>query len=159
MEIMTWYPDLSPCDYFGDELSGSVRAIGWLSRQHPYPRGEVSAEVFERLCQLLQNPWDPAVATAGMHLCEFCRFTGGTGVAQYQGYRISGVSASSLFIPGEGIIYVAPTAIAHYIDAHEYCPADEFCRAVMSCPEMRSMAYLKAILGNGGRGLLAKARI
>ena len=43
--------------------------------------------------------------------------------------------ANNLFVPGEGLIYVAPSMIAHYIDAHAYDPPAVFWEAVMKCPE------------------------
>ena len=57
--------------------------------------------------------------------------------------------AANLFIPGEGFIYVAPSMIAHYVAAHHYEPPVEFWDAVMNCPEMRSDAYMQALLANG----------
>lgn len=57
-----------------------------------------------------------------------------------------------------GCIYIAPSTVIHYIDAHHYCPPDEFQKAVVNCPEMRSMNYLKAILANGPKELVAFAK-
>jgi len=59
----------------------------------------------------------------------------------------------NLFVPGRGCVYVAPELILHYIVAHEYFPPKVFQAAVLSCPKMRSIAYFKAILKNGPRGL------
>ena len=56
---------------------------------------------------------------------------------------------SNLFVPGRDCIFVAPSMIVHYIDAHRYEPPEEFWRAVLDCPEMRSDAYKKALLANG----------
>jgi hypothetical protein len=151
---MTWYADLSPCDYFGAQFAGHLKAVGWLARGQAFMTGEVSESIFEKLCQLLQQPWCP-VFNPGVHYCELCRFTGGSGVGQFRSYRVSGVSGSSLFVPGNGFLYVAPVAIAHYIDAHCYRPPEEFCAAVVSCPEMRSVGYLKLVLANGGCGFTA----
>lgn len=57
--------------------------------------------------------------------------------------------ANNLFVPGEGVIYVAPSMIAHYIDAHAYEPPAVFWEAVMKCPEMWSDAYGQALILNG----------
>lgn len=61
----------------------------------------------------------------------------------------------NLFIPGDGVLYVAPSLILHYMDAHGYGPPKEFQASVMSCPPMRSMDYLKAVLKNGPKGFMA----
>ena len=52
---------------------------------------------------------------------------------------------SKLWLPDDGIVYVAPSLILHYIDAHGYSPPVEFREAVIACPPMRSIDYLKAI--------------
>ena len=150
---MAWYEDLSPCDYFGEEYAADLRAVGWLSREHPYPTGDVAREFFEALCELLRRPWNP-ITFMGYHECEFCRFTGGasTEVVREDGsqLRIPAQSLMNLFVPGQGVIYVSPESIVHYIDAHRYRPPDEFMEAVMRCPRMSSAAYFGAIRANGG---------
>jgi hypothetical protein len=47
------------------------------------------------------------------------------------------------------LFYVAPSLVLHYVDAHEYLPPESFQRAVMACPPMRSMEYLRAISRHG----------
>lgn len=153
---MAWYADLAECDYFAFSDHTSLLAVGWLQRGKPYTAGDVERHVFEKLCELTQDPWSP-VTFPGIHLCDLCRFSGDSEAT----YRKSdgrgtcrvGASAGamSLFVPGEGVIYVCPTNITHYIDAHGYAPPAVFCDAVLNCPPMRSMQYLKAILDNGGR--------
>jgi hypothetical protein len=63
---------------------------------------------------------------------------------------------NNLFIPGDGLLYVAPSTIIHYIDSHDYLPPIEFIDAVLRCPRMRSMEYLKAIRKNAFPGLLKR---
>lgn len=139
---------------------GIVRRVGFLRRGEPFDTGEVEEAVFERLCELTQNPWQPW-GCCGVHHCDLCRFTGNSigtymrtvnNVPRQPGYRISAASSTvDLWIPGDGFLYVCPTNITHYIDAHRYCPPPDFCEAALRCPKMRSMEYLKAILVNGGR--------
>lgn len=148
---MTWYEDLAPCNYFSADTQ-RFRAVGWLERGKPFACGDVSEAFFEKLCQLLQNPWNPAYP-GGTHRCDLCQFTGNGG-GHWRGYEISARSGASLFVPASGFLYVSPSNINHYIDAHNYRPPDEFCMAVLSCPPMRSVPYLKALLENGGRGLV-----
>ena len=62
------------------------------------------------------------------------------------------LGTSNLYVPFEGGIFVSPSLIAHYIDAHDYTPPEVFQAAVLECPPMRSMAYLKAILKEGPPG-------
>ena len=140
---MAYCADLTPCDYFTPEHDGRLIAVGWLAHGHDYSRGDVSTDVVARIHQLLVNPWAPAVCM-GAHDCEFCRFSAGP-----RQFTLDNTTAplgvSNLFVPATDRLYVAPSLILHYIDAHEYSPPTEFCDAVMSCPEMRSIDYLKQI--------------
>lgn len=61
-----------------------------------------------------------------------------------------------LFVPFGPAIYVSPRSIAHYIDAHGYGPPAEFQKAVMECPEMRSLAYMQALLATPVRQWIQK---
>ena len=135
--------ELAECKMFGVEDASKLRAVGWLERGHDYSCGDVSSEFMRTLMELLLNPWQP-VLTAGVHRCTFCRFTGGPGTVRFGSIEIT-VGSSSLFVPGPDVVYVAPSLIAHYVDAHQYTPPEEFQEAVLNCPAMRSVAYLKAI--------------
>jgi len=108
-----------------------VRAIGWLSHEHSFSTGLVSLEFLHALRRHTCAPWQPIIA-AGAHRCEFCpprsdgRFVGGS---------------SNVWIPAEGVVYVAPVLVLHYIEAHGYCPPESFIRAVLDCPEQGTTAY------------------
>ena len=138
---MAYIPDLSPCEYFGAAHSSGLVAVGWLEKGHEFTKADVDAEFTAKLVEIAKDPWQP-VHFAGPHACEFCRIS-----------KIGGVA--NLFVPAEGFLYVAPSLIVHYVDAHEYAPPAAFQRAVVACPRMRSMEYLKAILKNGPKGLIA----
>jgi hypothetical protein len=138
---MAWFEDLTPCDYFGPHLAPSLRAVGWLQRDRPYPTGEVDPEVFAKPAGLARDPWQPFVAV-GPHPCDLCL------------YESEASCSANLFIPGDGVLYVCPVLVTHYMNAHGYAPPTAFCRAVLGCPGMRSMAYLKAVLSSGGRPLV-----
>ena len=159
---MTWYADLGPLDYFRDHGDPSLRAVGWLGAGHPFPQGEVSPEAFQRLCELLVDPWEPA-EFRGFHTCEFCPpHRIGVPFAEFirmpvekrkrvsslpqipVGSQIVKMGVSNLFVPGEECVYVAPSLIAHYIREHRYSPPPQFVEAVMRCPEPHSEEYLAA---------------
>lgn len=148
---MSHYEDLSFWSLAGEPVE-ALRAVGWIEQGHPFTRGEVSEKFFGELVQLLIQPWQPAVA-AGLHRCSLCRFTGGPGTVDYNGTSVS-MGTANLFVPGDGRIYVAPSLVAHYIDAHGYCPPQEFVGAVSQCPPMRSMQYLRQIKTIGGKDLI-----
>ena len=145
---MSHVPDL---EAWGDPR---LLAVGWLEPGHPYAKGEVSEAVFEKLVDLLVDPWQP-FAAMGFHLCGLCRFSGGPGSLEYQGRRVD-LGARNLFLPGEGVVYVAPSLILHYIDSHDYAPPEVFQAAALACPGSRGMAYLKALRANGPPDLAAR---
>ncbi|MEX2560104.1 MAG: hypothetical protein WD403_09320 [Pirellulales bacterium] len=125
----------------------------------PYARGAVGRVFVERLVELLADPWQPSIAV-GTHHCGFCRLTGGPVLFRLEG-QLAGaeivMGTSNLFVPAEGFLYVAPSLILHYMDAHDYSPPVDFQRAVMACPAMRSMEYLKAVIKNRPQGFAAAA--
>lgn len=130
---MAWYPDL------GTETmitSGAhVRAIGWLSREHPYPTGDVPKDVFRRIrvfCRMagtetLNLGWG---IYCGLHCCEFC------------GTFYTGANAGA---PVDGVLYVFPEMLAHYIQVHGYAPPDEFIDAIMKSPIPGTQDYGDAV--------------
>jgi hypothetical protein len=149
---LTHYADLSPCDCRSLNLHGKLLAVGWLDTDFPYPQGEVGEQFVAKLVELLTDPWQPAVAM-GRHQCPFCRFSGGPITFQFRNTSVS-MGVNNLFVPASEVVYVAPSLILHYIDSHGYMPPEQFRRAVMECPPMRSMPYLKALLTSGGRELV-----
>jgi hypothetical protein len=134
-----WFEDLSPCIYF--PLDVKLAAVGWLERGKPFATGEVDRAVYDALIEMRKNPWQPLVCL-GLHECGLCRFGG------------EARGCANLIVPANGIMYVAPELVVHYMNAHGYAPPGEFCRAVLSCPPMRSMEYLKAVHACGGARLL-----
>jgi len=152
---MTYSADLTPCNYpfFRGEASEKLLSVGWLYPSHDYSRGPLDQAFVAKLFDLLRHPWQPA-AFGGGHDCEFCRYSWG-----HHSFRLAGqndsasIGINNLFVPGDNCLFVAPSLIIHYIDAHEYCPPRAFQQAVLACPDMESMEYLRAILANGPQGI------
>jgi len=140
---MTYYPDLSACDLF-PSCPAPLVAVGWLENGRPVPTGEVSEQVFERLLELFREPWGPGAA--GWHDCDLCVYRYGP---SKMGTNPNAVGFKNVFVPGDAKIYLAPELILHYIDQHGYAPPSEFQQAVLDCPTMRSIEYLRAIIELG----------
>jgi len=138
---MTHFQDHTPWNYIGPIAGDPVRAIGWLSNEHPYETGSVSEEFYRHLKVLFEKPWQPMVFM-GYHECDLCQFDGMKG-------------CNNLFIPASGFLFVAPELILHYITAHHYRPPQEFQDAVVKCSSTRSMEYKRQFLQNGGSILVA----
>jgi hypothetical protein len=102
-----------------------------LHPDHPFVEGQVSAAFLERLKKFVSQAGDSADALGfgaygGFHTCEFCQSA--HGVANFG-------------VPSEDRLYVAPELIVHYIEEHDYCPPEEFIKAVMNSPLPESEEY------------------
>jgi hypothetical protein len=118
---MTHYADLEHHGYF---MPGTfLRAIGWLSAEHDFPTGDMPPGLVARLtlfCSLGGGQREIGWASEwGTHTCELCR--------AHQG-------AGEIAVPASGILYVAPSMISHYVEAHRYAPPGEFVAACMASP-------------------------
>ena len=122
------YPDLAVCDYFG---AGGDRllAVGWLEPGHQFESGEVPPELSHQLRRRLKNRWAPVVL-AGGQCCGFCP-------------EQTSFSVANIFVPGDGVVYVCPEGILHYISVHQYRPPTEFMAAVESAPLPISIEYFE----------------
>lgn len=119
---MSYFPDMGRRTLvaWGDH----VRAIGWLHSDHPYTKGEVSAEFLARLKEFAARSGTSAEALyfamyCGFHTCEFCGRARGIG---------------NFGVPSGDLLFVAPEMIVHYAEHHGYRPLDEFVHAVMRSP-------------------------
>jgi hypothetical protein len=126
---MTYYQDLGTETMIA--AGSHVRAVGWLEPNHPLSRGDTPREFRDRLAELSRNWSESSRAcgwpvTAGPHLCGFC--------GEVRGY-------GEFAVPGEEVIYVAPTLISHYVGAHGYMPPPEFIEAVLNCAPFSSEEY------------------
>ena len=136
---MTAFADLDPMPGFSPDPD-TLRAVGWLSADRPFPTGPSSQAFVDRLKALIGSAFQP-VQSMGFHECDLCQFDGALGTA-------------NLFLPGDGLLYVCPELIVHYISTHHYQPPSEFVNAVLAAPDAASMDFRKAFLGNGGRAII-----
>ena len=142
---MAYYPDMSPCPYFGKGTADKLVSVGWLDSEHAIPTGETNELFMDKLIDLLVKPWAP-MYLLGYADCPFCAMDS-YGV-RYKDKKIV-VGALNLFVPGDGFLYAAPSMIAHYILVHNYAPPADFRDAVLRCPPMSSPEYFQAIIQHG----------
>ncbi len=136
-----WFEDLTKCNYFGEEYSNSLTAIGWLEKGKEFSTGTISRDIYFKLGEFRKKPWHFSMFM-GFHQCNLCQF-------QFEFSGEKGIS--NIFILGNGRIYVSPELITHYMNTHFYQPPREFLEAVYLCPSQDSVEYLKKMLENGGR--------
>jgi hypothetical protein len=63
---------------------------------------------------------------------------------RYKG-RILFLGDTDIYVPGEEVVYVAPSLILHYLQHHQYQPPLCFVDRVLNCPEPLSEEYSAAI--------------
>ena len=133
-----------------DAEDNRLVAVGWLEARYDYPKGEVFSEFFARLCELVTGPCPTPWRSCGYHVCTLCRSD--EPVKSGFGHPVLPyASDKELLVPGTGLTCVTPFSIAHYVDAHEYCPPEEFQIAVVQCPPLGSSEYVEALRLNGAR--------
>jgi hypothetical protein len=146
---MTWYPDLSPCDYFGLTEPDRLLTVGWLAEGKSFPTGITPSEVLGKIERLSQQA--PRIFVfRGFHICELCGSSADDRLVDDNGRRIPSSSHLNIFVPHGEKLFVAPQCLPHYIAEHEYLPPGVFCDAVLSCPEPNSDTLVEKILKAGG---------
>lgn len=63
---MAYYLDLAECDYFGVEHASQLFAVGWLSHGKQFRMGSVAKGCFDKLKNLLKDPWQPSFFRASI---------------------------------------------------------------------------------------------
>jgi len=93
-----------------------IVAIGYLSIDEPFEKGEVSANFLTKLNVL----WNEGMtlATAGHHICEFCN-------------KAKSSSEKVLVDRENKIKYIFPEMLFHYCIEHKFKPSNEFIEFVM----------------------------
>lgn len=128
-----FFADLTPYEYGYEMPRAGVLNVGWLARGHEFAVGAVPEGLVGALRRLIKSPEN---LYRGYHRCEFCpepplvvgsnglRLRGPPGETEGNGeIRVAGPN---------GLVYVAPVLVAHYVEAHNYRPPQEFISAVMS---------------------------
>lgn len=113
------FDDLEPCTAFPGEWK-NLLAVGWLAKGHEYKRGPVDLELMERI---LRMGWMPPNAPRGSHRCDLC----------LEG-ELARSESGAIFVPGTGVLYVAPRLIRHYVQKHGYQPPALFLEAARTRP-------------------------
>jgi hypothetical protein len=158
---VTYYPDLTRCSYFDDEIRQTGRslaavpliAVGWLDDRLPNRPGTPGAlaPVADTLVRLWLADVDLWRSTLGFHGCQLCGRPPGRAApteVEYSGHRLQ-VGNGYVSIPAPRGLYVAPSMIIHYMLRHGYEPPEAFRAALETCPDPHSPAYGRALRRNG----------
>jgi len=134
---VSWFSDMGTACMIahGDH----VRAIGWLSDQHPFPTGDTPPEFLTRLNEFCRRWYDGLEPLAwtwraflGAHDCELCGRSKASG---------------NIGVPAGSVLFAAPQLVAHYVESHRYAPPADFVTAVLSAPLPGTPEYAVAVAG------------
>jgi len=123
------YEDLTPCAHRSADVEGELIAVGWLGSESEFATGEVPANFSETLNTLVTSR-----AVRRIRRWEACPFCDDEYPVRIKvGGRSAPVGDAEIrVVATDGIVYAAPTLIAHYVAAHGYCPPGPFVDAVMA---------------------------
>ena len=127
---MSKFEDLTSYSYFG--YFEGIKNVGWLDGE--FPQASASKEFIDKLKVYGEQKFIVR-RTRGWHSCPYC-----------PAGKKPASSTSEIRVVGEkGEVYASPFMIIHYMEAHDYCPPQEFWEAVMHGPEPGSEKYKAAI--------------
>lgn len=131
--MVAYFPDLGRRSQIA---SGEhIRAIGWLAAGRAYAQGAISADALVKL-RAYATAWRASGAAlnwpqaAGAHQCELCG---------------NCWKAGNFGVPAGDILYSCPEMLAHYVEAHSYCPPPEFVQALLAAPLPGTVDYETAV--------------
>ena len=147
-----YFQDLGLCDYHSGPHDyktwcSPLLSVGWLEHPHSYSTGPTPPALLYQLESLIEKSWEhyPSFAFRGPYSCSFCVNGHSVGTRNTRSHE-------NLWIPGDGVIYLAPGMITHYIGDHEYRPPECFIKAVLSCPDYGTPGYCAALrAANAGK--------
>jgi hypothetical protein len=137
--------DLDLCRYHtgpfdAGNWSVPLLAVGWLEHPEPFARGIAPTALLPKLKTIVEQ-----VRSAYSH----CGFRGVKRCSQCTaaGLKSPGPiwSQENIFVPGLGVVYVAPGGIIHYVEMHVYLPPPGFVESVLRCPDLHSKEYYDAL--------------
>lgn len=127
---MAYFSDLSPYRYSG-HIQPDVVHVGWLGRDHNYPKGEVDSSLVEKMKKMAKHPVE---LYRGFHICELCELPeelkGKRFSDQWDAWAKHRSSNGEIRVSRDGLTYAAPVLITHYIEDHGYLPPAVFIQAL-----------------------------
>lgn len=152
-----WAVDVEDYEYARLEQAGLespppfVRPIGWIGPGRPFRTGSLPGLRIRRLARVIESaaltqwmPW-PDMPTAP-RVCELCHPQPPEPMPPC-GHRHHLVDSfePNCSVPFGNLLFVAPTLITHYVDAHAYRPSDEFLAAVDAAPQPGTARFAELV--------------
>jgi hypothetical protein len=123
-----YFEDLTPYEYLSE--NAALVNVGWLDGSHPFVTGTLANSERDALVELARESQN---LTRGYHYCELCDADSPIRVHRSDGSGMEvRLGNGEIHVPGDGVVYSAPTMVIHYIDQHSYLPPEQFRRALRS---------------------------
>jgi hypothetical protein len=119
--------DLTPYAYLNREPESNLLAIGWLSAEHEFTKGQVPESVLEDVLALC---FKPVNQTRSFHKSPFLKSAPLGYPVEYEGQKMLLGSAEIRVAGQDGKSYAAPNLIYHYMKDCGYLPPLEFLNAL-----------------------------
>jgi hypothetical protein len=123
-----YYKDGTLYEYYLSNKLLKVKNVGWLDKNHDFNKMKCQHGFLEKMYSIVLS--DRGFVSRinqmrGTHVCNLC--------GQHE-FSNPFIGSCELLVPGrEGdAYYAAPSMIIHYMEAHNYCPSQEFIDAVMA---------------------------
>lgn len=130
-----YIPDLSSYPAQWGELENEMNliAVGWLDREFPYTKGDVSLDFKKKLEIFCVKAM---IRDFGVEMCTLCENNEFVNIVVETGKKVQLFGTYEIRIPSKNRnkIYAAPDFIIHYVTVHTYKPPQEFIDAVLSAP-------------------------
>jgi hypothetical protein len=117
-----------------------LRAVGWLEHPQTLSLGTAPSELVAKLKAMVKQSREAysQYCFRGLKHCSLCAATGLASPGPIW-------SQENIFVPGIGVVYVAPGGVPHYVEVHDYLPPSEFIDAVLRCPDCLTNEYRLAL--------------
>jgi len=129
---MSYYDDLTPFTYGSAEPDPAVLNIGWLSHDHDISTALPNEEFVLALRKITAAP---IKLFRGYHICDFCprppTALSKGGIPMLDAPTQTRGNGEVWVKSRDGITYVAPALVLHYVIGHHYAPPQGFVDAVI----------------------------
>ena len=130
---MAYYADLTPFAYGGAEPDPNILNVGWLCQGRAMPTGMPNEAFVAALKKITAAPIN---LYRGSHICDFCPppptvlSPGGIPMLDPP---VGTTGNGEVWVEGrDGVTYVAPTLVLHYVVDHQYAPPTAFVEAAIA---------------------------
>jgi len=128
------FEDLTPFTYGASDAPAGALNVGWLGLGHAFPVAAPQSEFVSALRALVANRLN---LYRGTHQCEFCPPPPEERNGMFCSTAPEEVLGNGeIHVLGEnGITFVAPVLIRHYVEVHQYAPPPGFVKACLARAE------------------------